>query len=267
MPRSGSELLQVLLHQNPEIYGSPTSPLLEYLYGMRANTGLTEVQSQPRELMQKAFTRACKATAEGYYSAITDRPYVIDKNRGWAAHYNWTSTWSDQPKMIVMVRDLRGIVASLERIYRRNTDTQECAVLPLQLDNRVFSWLNLNTQTMSNNPNVGATPVGLALNRLRGLFLDGTAEKVLFVKCEDLVTAPQATLSRIYAYLKLPEFEHQFTDIRKEVEEDTSRYGVFGDHNVGRTLAPLKKWEDVLPDKLADTIRKDFDWYFSVLGY
>jgi len=267
MPRSGSELLQVVLHQNPDIYGSPTSPLLEFLYGMRGNTGLTEVQAQPRDLMRTAFARTCKAAAEGYYSAITDRHIVIDKNRGWAANYNWTSSWADQPKMIVMVRDLRGIIASMERIYRRNTDTVECASLPLQLDSRVFNWLNLNAQPIANNPNVGSPPVGLALNRLRGLFMDGTAEKVIFVKCEDLTTAPAATMSRIYAYLQLPEFGHDFDNIQKQVEEDTKLFGVFGDHNVGNKLTAMKGWNDVLPDKLSDAIRRDFDWYFTALGY
>lgn len=267
MPRSGSELLQVLLHQNPDIYGSPTSPLLEFLYGMRGNTGLTEVQAQPRDLMRKAFARTCKAAAEGYYSAITDRPIVIDKNRGWAASYDWTSSWADQPKMIVMVRDLRGIIASMERIYRRNTDTAECASLPLQLDARVAAWLNLNTQPIPNNPNIGSPPVGLALNRLRGLFMDGTCDKVLFVKCEDLAKAPEATMSRIYAYLKLPEFAHDFGNIQKEVEEDTRLFGVFGDHNVASSITPMRAWDDVLPSGLSDVIRKEFDWYFSSLRY
>ena len=234
---------------------------------MRGNTGLTEVQAQPRDLMRKAFARTCKAAAEGYYSAITDRPIVCDKNRGWAANYNWTSSWAGQPKMIVMVRDLRGIIASMERIYRRNTDTVECASLPLQLDARVFNWLNLNAQPIANNPNVGSAPVGLALNRLRGLFMDGTAEKVIFVKCEDLTTDPAATMSRIYSYLKLPEFAHDFENIQKQVEEDTKLFGVFGDHNVGNKLAAMKGWNDVLPDKLSDAIRRDFDWYFTALGY
>jgi len=267
MPRSGSELLQVLLHQNPDIYGSPTSPLLEFLYGMRGNTGLTEVQAQPRELMQNAFARACKGTVEGYYSAITDRPIVIDKNRGWATNYNWTSMWENQPKMIVMVRDLRGIVASMERIYRKNVDTAECANLPLQLDTRIFNWLNINVQPIPNNPNIGSAPVGLALNRLRGLFMDGTADKVLFVKYEDLIDDPVVTMSKIYSYLGLPEYNHNFNNIQKQVDEDTKLFGVFGDHNVGSKLSPIKKWNDVLPEKLSDVIRKDFDWYFSLLKY
>lgn len=46
MPRSGSELLQVILHQNPLIYASSTSPLLEYQFGARNNYNLPEVMSQ-----------------------------------------------------------------------------------------------------------------------------------------------------------------------------------------------------------------------------
>jgi len=29
----------------------------------------------------------------------------------------------------------------------------------------------------------------------------------------------------------------------------------------------MKGWNDVLPDKLSDAIRRDFDWYFTALGY
>ena len=47
MPQAGSELIQVLMHQNPDIYASPTSPLLEFLFGARSNMELPEVKSQP----------------------------------------------------------------------------------------------------------------------------------------------------------------------------------------------------------------------------
>ncbi|NHW78511.1 sulfotransferase, partial [Escherichia coli] len=37
MPRSGSELLQGLLSQHPDICAGTTSPLLEYVYGAYKN--------------------------------------------------------------------------------------------------------------------------------------------------------------------------------------------------------------------------------------
>jgi hypothetical protein len=83
MPRSGSEVLQVILHQNPAIYGSVTSPLLEYQFAARGNYMLPEVQAQNKELMATAFLSMCRGMAESYYAPITTRPYIIDKNRGW----------------------------------------------------------------------------------------------------------------------------------------------------------------------------------------
>ena len=51
---------------------------------------------------------------------VRDRPVVIDKNRGWAHYFEWVAQWCPGPKMICMVRDLRSVVASMERIYRAN---------------------------------------------------------------------------------------------------------------------------------------------------
>ena len=67
LPRSGSELLQCLLMQNPEIYASVTSPLLEYWYGAYGNYDIAEVKSQPKELMKNAFTNFCRSGTFGYY--------------------------------------------------------------------------------------------------------------------------------------------------------------------------------------------------------
>ena len=135
MPRSGSELLQVILHQNPQIYASPTSPLLEYQFAARANYDLPEVKAQASELMQTAFLRMCKGMADSYYSAITDRPIVIDKNRGWAHYYEWVEQWNPDPKIICMVRDIRSIISSMEKVYRKNRHRPIGPDNPTQLQN------------------------------------------------------------------------------------------------------------------------------------
>jgi membrane-associated HD superfamily phosphohydrolase len=60
MPRSGSELLQCILHQNPRIYASTTSPVLEYIFAIRQNFDLPEVKSQDPALMKEAFLEVCE---------------------------------------------------------------------------------------------------------------------------------------------------------------------------------------------------------------
>lgn len=261
MPRSGSELLQVILHQNPKIYGSATSPLLEYQFGMRANYELPEVKSQDPKIMFNAFQSSCRAVAQGYYEAVTDRPIVIDKNRGWSHYYEWVDQWNPNPKMICMVRDLRSIIASMERIFRKNRHNPTGPDNPAKLQNmtvdqRVNHWLN--TQ-----------PVGLALQRTADCFQRGIDEKILFVRYEDLTSNPEKELKRVYSFIEEEYYSHYFDNLNKTVFEDDSHFGIFGSHKIAKTLTPSKPrdWSDVLPIEIATNIRKSFPWYFENFQY
>ena len=90
LPRSGSTLLQNIFAQNPDIYATPTSGVLELLYGARANyTNSPEFKAQDSEIMRKAYLAFCKKGMVGYYESITDQKYVIDKSRGWFAHFDY----------------------------------------------------------------------------------------------------------------------------------------------------------------------------------
>lgn len=260
MPRSGSELLQVILHQNPAIYASPTSPLLEYQFAARANTNLPEVRSQNSELMEIAFLSMCRGMAESYYKHVTDRPYVIDKNRGWSHYWEWVNQWNPNPKMICMVRDLRAVVASMERVYRKTRHLPVGPDNPSQIQNmtvmdRVNYWLN--TQ-----------PIGLALARTADCFQRNIAKNILFVRYEDLCDYPEQTLGNVYRYLGLPEYKHDFNKIEKQVQEDDSLFGPYGSHKIQPFLSKSKKnWSEVLPQPASDHIVKAASWYFSTFQY
>jgi sulfotransferase len=261
MPRSGSELLQVILHQNPRIYGSPTSPLLEYMYGARANYELAEVRSQEPQLMQDAFLGMCSSMANGYYDKITDRPIVCDKNRGWAHYYEWVEQWNAEPKMICMVRDLRSIIASLERIHRANRHRpvgidNPREMLNMTVEQRVNYWLN-------------SQPVGLALQRTLDVFQRGIAEKVLFVRYEDLCYSPQEVMNGVYEFIGEEPFAHDFQNLKKEIVEDDSVFGVYGSHKVNSSISPAKPsgWLDVIPQGIADQIKQSAPWYFNSFNY
>lgn len=261
MPRSGSELLQVILHQNPRIYASPTSPLLEYQFGARGNYELAEVKSQDSKLMKEAFINMCQGMAQSYYGAITDRPIVCDKNRGWSHYYEWVEQWHPEPKMICMVRDLRSIIGSMERIYRKHRHMPIGPDNPRELQNmtvetRAKYWLN--TQ-----------PVGLALTRTLDLFQRNLDNKIFFVRYEDLCTNPQETLDSIYAFIGEEPFQHDFDNLHKEVVEDDSHFGPYGQHNVqSKLVAPRwSDWDDVLPSPVVEGIRQGTPWYFDRFQY
>jgi len=260
MPRSGSELLQVILHQNPNIYGSATSPLLEYQFAARGNYNLPEVKSQDPELMLKGFINMCKGMADSYYAPITNRPIVCDKNRGWSHYYEWVDQWNPNPKMICMVRDLRASIASMEKVYRKTRHLPVGTDNPVNLTNmttgqRIQHWLN--TQ-----------PIGLALLRTADSFQRGIDKKILFVRYEDLCMAPQETMNKVYEYIGIDPFTHDFNNLKKEVFEDDSHFGVYGNHQVATSLKAVKPdYNDVLGKDLANMIRNDHTWFFNAFGY
>ena len=51
-----------------------------------ANTAMAEVKSQDAALMKRAFIAFMREGARGYCEAITDKPVVVDKSRGWLQH-------------------------------------------------------------------------------------------------------------------------------------------------------------------------------------
>ena len=56
LPRSGSTLLQNILAQNPDIYATPTSGVLELIVGARGNyTNTEEFKAQDHELMKNGW--------------------------------------------------------------------------------------------------------------------------------------------------------------------------------------------------------------------
>jgi sulfotransferase len=108
LPRAGSTMLQNILALNPDIYATPTSGVLELIYGARENySNSPEFIAQDKNLMRDGYLAFCKQGMDAFYNEITDKKYVIDKSRGWGVHYDMLETIrGEQPKVICMVRDL-----------------------------------------------------------------------------------------------------------------------------------------------------------------
>ena len=84
MPRAGSTLLQNVMMQNPDIYSTPTSGVIEFLLQARSiYTSGDAFKAQDPEEMKNGFKNFCKTGLYGFYDGITDRPYIMEKSRGW----------------------------------------------------------------------------------------------------------------------------------------------------------------------------------------
>ena len=83
MPRSGSTLMQNILGNNPNIYATPTSAVLDMLNASkRVYTTSPTMKAQDEKDMKSAFLMYSRFALEGYFHGLTDKPYIIDKCRG-----------------------------------------------------------------------------------------------------------------------------------------------------------------------------------------
>jgi sulfotransferase len=263
LPRAGSTLLQNILGQNPDFYVTPTSGVLELLYQSRnAFTTSDEFKAttdEERDL--KAWRGYCNGAIHGYYNVITDKPYIVDKCRGWGIHYNWLQKFLPyEPKIICMVRDLRAVFASMEKNYRKNPEIYSGTDNPSELRGttpakRIDVW--------KNNP-----PVGISLDRLLDVINREFNSKILFVRYEGLFQDPQDTLNSIYDYLELPRFNHDFDNIPQITHENDIVHRPYGDHKIRNKLEPLKTdYYDILGQDICDWIYNNYQWFYTTFGY
>ena len=262
LPRAGSTLLQNILAQNPAFYVTPTSGLLELIFGARLNyTNSPEFKAQDPEAMKSAFLAYSRAGMEAYFAALTGKPYVVDKSRGWGVHFDLLEMiFGEEPKIICMVRDLRQILASLEKKFRQNPDKNR----PVENHSNLTGTTTFKRTLLA----LQSAPVGLALDRLLEVHQRGWAKKILFVRFEDLASQPATVLPRIYQYLGVPEFAHDFDKVAQVTKEDDAIFGIAGLHDIRPKVEPLANdYLDVLGRDSVRHIQQNYAWYLQLFGY
>jgi len=263
MPRSMSTLLQCILNQNPEIAATPTDPVLEYLYGARMNyTNTPEVKAIDKELALKTWRGFCKGGLEGYAKSYTNKSNLCVKTRGGTIHYKWFESFmGEKPKMICMVRNLKSIISSMEKLYRNNQENHQ----PIQ------NHAEMKGTSTAKRVDVwfASPPVGLAIERLHQTFLEGINKDILYIRAEDLTSYPQREMEKIYKYLNLTSFKHDFDNVEQSIKEDDSVYGLSPTlHTIKNKVQPLKPdYNEILGKNICDWIDKNFEWYQKSFGY
>lgn len=254
--------MQNILAQNPDIYATPTSGVLELLIGARVNyTDSPEFKAQDAEVMKKGWQAFTKAGMDAFYNAITDKKYVIDKSRGWGIHYDFLKfVQGSDLKIICMIRDLRDIFASMENNFRKFPEKQS----------NILDWSRGQGTTVPKRIDIWAQnpPVGIAIERLSEIFRMGIANNILFIRFEDLCLYPDMEMARIYGYLGIPHFQHDFDNIEQVTKEDDEVYGIYGNHVIRKKLEPMhSRAQELLGKDVCDWIWNNYEWFFKQFRY
>jgi sulfotransferase len=228
MPRSGSTLLCNILAQNPRFHCTHTSGCMDVLFGVRNSWDkLIEHRAHPEPQTKKAVLRAI---LNAYYANI-EKPVVLDKCRGWVAYIEMAEEiLAAKAKILVPIRPLPDILASMERLHRETSKTRQP---PAEAEN-YFQF-----QTQEGRCEYwcqGSNVVGLAHNRIKDAVQRGFRDRMHLVKFDELTRDPAGTLQRIYEFLGETPFKHDFDNVEQVTQEDDSLHGYVDLHTIKRKV-------------------------------
>lgn len=258
LPRSGSTLLSALLRQNPDIEVTPTGFLINLVMGClnqwthSATRQAWLDQDEAKQRLHNALRGAC----EGYLES--GKMVTIEKTRGMFQYLELLQeVFGNDFRIIACVRDLRGILASMEKLYRSHPEYFGFGA-GTSVGERVEKWLSPDQ-----------APLGDQASLLRDAFQRGVVDpRVVPVRFEDLVTDPEQELRRIYKEAlgqDYPQDIHRFDHVQDENREHDAVHGLFGDHEIqdGPVSYPRDDWEEVLGKTISDLVVQNNQWFYQ----
>jgi sulfotransferase len=259
LPRSGSTLLCNILNQNPRFYASSTSMLPSLFVGI-IHTWSTSIEMKSdmirnREAMEKRCHVVLEALCKSWYSNI-EKPVVFDKSRGWLQNVPPLRNVFPKAKVIVTIRDLREVFASIEKQHQLN---------PL-LDEAKDKTLNSKfEEVFGPGGMVGGCVLGIEDIIKRQL-------PVFFFKLEDFCRRePQARkemLRSLYEYLEEEYFEHDLDNIQNTATDVDALYNFKFPHQGCGKVSPLPTtWPKYLPSEMAATLEGKFKTFYQFFDY
>lgn len=240
MPRSSSTLLCNILNQNPRFRATPTSGLAPLLLEIQ------RIWTDAPELKASATAEdkinTLRGTLEGFHKAI-EQPVIFDKSRAWVCAIEMLeSILGYAPKVIVTYRDVPSILASCEKLFRKE----------LKSPNSVAKW-GQNMETLEGRLafwSDGGQLVGGAYNRIRDCVQRGHRKSLHFVHFDKLTIAPKEALQGVYSFLGESYFEgHDFENVEQSTHENDAEHGFTDLHTIRPKVAPVRKdYREILGD-------------------
>lgn len=230
LPRSGSTLLCNILNQNPRFEATGTSGILGVIVSVRNSWESSNELLATSNKEQKLET--LRGALQGFHST-SEAEVVFNKSRGWTSYIELAEALvGKEPKIIVPVRDIPDILASFEKIFRKNAGID---VFPQE---KAFpgDWKTL--QGRMSILSRADQPFGFAYNSLKDAFDRGYKDKLHVIEYVDLTHDPETTMKSLYEFLEEEYFEHDFNNVEQIIEENDLFHGIKGLHEIKPKVKP-----------------------------
>jgi sulfotransferase len=235
LPRAGSTLLSDLLAQNDAFHCSPTSGLIDMLNLIKNNWNSNEHFKASFDI--NMINDMITGTAQGFYQSV-EADNVIDKSRAWCGSVPLANLLSNNnAKVIVTVRLVVEVIASFEKMYRKNAHN---FMLPQEKANQAsYATLEGRCENLVSSSGI----IGSSYNQILQAMKTGFKSNLLFVDYNRLCIEPEAELKRVYNFLEIdfPEKVHQYTDvISQNYEYEMARGFPQSLHEIRAEVKPQK---------------------------
>jgi sulfotransferase len=215
LPRTGNTLLSSILNQNPKMYSSPLSPVCGMLWDFEQsiikNENATRQNTKAEQVSNKIIVN--------YYENM-EQEIIIDREKAWATPANLQiikKYITPTPKIIFTYRPVIEILASFISML------PDHSYIDTEIKNSNWWYKDYLTKN-DNRVDYLMRPYGqidkmlLSINEIMQPENQGT---FCFIKYDNIVTKPQDTMNKIYNFLELPNYQHDFNNITKlEIDDD-----------------------------------------------
>lgn len=230
LPRSGSTVLASILNQNPNVYVTPTSPMLNVAVKMQE--AWREDPTVKANYFEEQARNLTKAILPAFWQHRPE-PIIIDKGRGWAKNMPTVNALFGQKlKVIVVERDLPSIMASWLTIIKNQTNYNfdnaliKNGMIPTDENRMGEMWFNMVKDCMEGTQQIKKD----------------VPDQIIVVKYDDIVNNPQHEIGRIEQFLELPKHQYDFDNIQNDTtDDDMVAWGFEGLHTIRPKLEKTSK--------------------------
>jgi len=217
---------------------------------------VSEFIALDKDVLNKSYINFLRQGMRGWFEAMTDKPVVFSKSRIWVEWLPHTFALDPNSKYLVILRDLRDIICSLDSLVWKypQVRTQELLIAPFEKRMQMYC-----TDEFSN--------LGRPLRMLPHLMEVAQKNPNSFFLCkhEYFNEQPRETMQHIYQWLGEPNFEHDFDNIPKPdyYEHDTVYRGLVS-HKTGTKLKKLEpRWPKVMTEEQSKMVIDNNRWYYE----
>jgi len=257
LPRAGSTLMQNVLAQNPKFKVTSTSELPSIISEIsKVWSNSLEIKNylnKDRVGTEQRLSNTMKAFIETWHG--TDK-VVFDKSRGWTNTHLLLNDLYPDAVLIVMVRDLRNVFASVEKQHQKNPILDTAS--------------NFEEKTVYNRADQMFSPQGLIGGPLAGItdVIQRKNRQAIFIKYEDFADDPEKTMKTIYEKIDERYYLHNFENIQNTADDPDGFYLWKYPHQGCGKISELQKdeWKQLYTEDLANIIMekfKDFNEHFN----